>query len=105
LARNGGAFSVNVMPGAGTGTIIVAVITLTAGTALIMWMGELITARGVGNGMSLLIYVSIVSQFPSQLQIVRVQNGIEWVVGVLLMGVLLTVAVVFMEMGQRRIPV
>lgn len=105
LARNGGAFSVNVMPGAGTGTIIVAVVTLTAGTALIMWMGELITARGVGNGMSLLIYVSIVSQFPSQLQIVRVQNGVEWVVGVLLMGVVLTVAVVFMEMGQRRIPV
>jgi preprotein translocase subunit SecY len=93
------------MPGAGTATVIVAVVTLTAGTAVVMWLGELITARGVGNGMSLLIYVSIISQFPSQLQIVRVSNGWSWIVGVLLMGVLLTVAVVFMEMGQRRIPV
>jgi len=106
LARNGTMFDgLNVMPEAGTGIIIVAVLTLTAGTSLIMWLGELITARGVGNGMSLLIYVSIISQFPSELRIVYVQNGPEWVVGVLLMGMLLTVAVVFMEMGQRRIPV
>jgi preprotein translocase subunit SecY len=84
---------------------VLGVITLTAGTAVIMWLGELITARGVGNGMSLLIYVSIISQFPSQLQIVRVQNGRSWVAGVLLMGILLIIAVVFMEQGQRRIPV
>jgi len=105
LARNGGAFGVDVMRGAGTGTVILAVVTLTAGTSLIMWLGELITARGVGNGMSLLIYISIISQFPSELQIVRVSNGWGWVAGVLIMGVFLTVAVVFMEMGQRRIPV
>jgi preprotein translocase subunit SecY len=86
LAQNGAAFNgVNVMPGAGTATVIVAVVTLTAGTALVMWLGELITAKGVGNGMSLLIYVSIISQFPSQLQIVRVSNGWDWVAGVLLM--------------------
>jgi preprotein translocase subunit SecY len=105
LARNGAAFDVNVMPGAGTGTIVLAILTLTAGTSLIMWLGELITSRGVGNGMSLLIYVSIISQFPSELRIVQLSNGWEWVVGVLLMGIVLTVAVVFMEMGQRRIPV
>jgi len=105
LARNGVAFDAIVMPGAGTGTVIVAVLTLTAGTTLVMWLGELITARGVGNGMSILIYISIVSQFPSQLFIVRTTNGWPWVVGVLAMGVVLTVAVVFMEMGQRRIPV
>jgi preprotein translocase subunit SecY len=105
LARNGVAFNAVVMPGAGTGTIIIAVLTLTAGTSLIMWLGELITSRGIGNGMSLLIYVSIISQFPSQLFIVRTQNGWGWVAGVLLMGMVLTVAVVFMEMGQRRIPV
>ncbi|MEX0591905.1 MAG: preprotein translocase subunit SecY [Nitriliruptoraceae bacterium] len=105
LARNGGAFGVDVMRGAGAGTVILAAITLTAGTSLIMWLGELITARGVGNGMSLIIYVSIISQFPSELQIVRVSNGWGWVAGVLIMGVFLTVAVVFMEMGQRRIPV
>ena len=45
--------------------ILIVVITMTAGTALIMWMGELITQRGIGNGMSLIIFVSIVSQLPS----------------------------------------
>jgi len=104
LARNGVAFDRIVMSG-GTGTVIIAVLTLTAGTTLVMWLGELITARGVGNGMSILIYVSIISQFPSELFIVRTQNGWPWVFGVLAMGVVLTVAVVFMEMGQRRIPV
>ncbi|MCA1783970.1 MAG: preprotein translocase subunit SecY [Intrasporangiaceae bacterium] len=105
LARNGTAFETNVMPGAGAGIIMLAIITLTAGTTIIMWLGELITARGIGNGMSLLIYVSIISQFPSQLSIVRTSNGWGWVAGVLVMGLFLTVAVVFMEMGQRRIPV
>jgi preprotein translocase subunit SecY len=105
LAINGTAFGTNVMPGAGVGIIVVAVLTLTAGTSLIMWLGELITARGIGNGMSLLIYVSIISQFPSELSIVRTSNGWGWVAGVLGLGVLLTAGVVFMEMGQRRIPV
>jgi len=112
LARNGAAFGVDVMPNAGTGTIILMVLTLTAGTGLIMWLGELVTQRGVGNGMSLLIYVSIISQFPSQLYALQAEKsaessfgGWDWVAGVLLMGVFLTVAVVFMEMGQRRIPV
>jgi len=105
LARNGVAFNADVMPDAGTGTIFIAVLTLTAGTSLIMWLGELITSRGIGNGMSLLIYVSIISQFPSQLEIVRVQNGLPLVFGVIVMGMFLTVAVVFIEMGQRRIPV
>jgi preprotein translocase subunit SecY len=105
LARSGAAFETNIMPRAGTGMIIVMVLTLTAGTSLIMWLGELITQRGVGNGMSLLIYVSIISQFPSELRIVQLENGPQWVVGVLLMGIVLCVAVVFMEMGQRRIPV
>jgi preprotein translocase subunit SecY len=105
LARSGAAFETNIMPNAGTGMIIVMVLTLTAGTSLIMWLGELITQRGVGNGMSLLIYVSIISQFPSELRIVQLENGPGWVAGVLIMGVVLCVAVVFMEMGQRRIPV
>jgi preprotein translocase subunit SecY len=105
LAKNGGAFGFDAMPDAGTGLMIVGVITLTAGTSLIMWLGELITARGVGNGMSLLIYVSIISQFPSEFWLVRTGNGLGWMFGVLAMGVLLCVAVVFMEMGQRRIPV
>ena len=105
LAQSGAAFQVNPMPDAGTGTLLLMILTLTAGTSLIMWLGELISQRGIGNGMSLLIYVSIISQFPSELRIVQLENGWEWVVGVLVMGMVLTVAVVFMEMGQRRIPV
>jgi preprotein translocase subunit SecY len=111
LARNGTAFGENVVLG-GTGTVALIVVTLTAGTALIMWLGELITQRGVGNGMSLLIFVSIISQFPSQFQQVRIEKqagsalgGWEWVAALLLLGAFLCVAVVFMEQGQRRIPV
>lgn len=91
--------------------ILFMVLTLTAGTAVIMWLGELITNRGVGNGMSLLIYVSILSQFPSQLTLVQGENidalwnGWSLVAMVLAIGVLVTFAVVFMEQGQRRIPV
>ena len=104
LARNGVAFGQNVVSG-GTGTVALIVLTMTAGTALIMWLGELITQRGVGNGMSLLIFVSIISQFPSSLEQVRVSNGWGWVAGVLILGGILCVGVVFMEQGQRRIPV
>jgi preprotein translocase subunit SecY len=111
LARNGTAFGENVVLG-GNGTVALIVITLTAGTALIMWLGELITQRGVGNGMSLLIFVSIISQFPSQFQQVRIEKqagspfgGWEWILALLILGAFLCVAVVFMEQGQRRIPV
>ena len=85
--------------------ILFIVLTLTAGTATVMWLGELITQRGVGNGMSILIYVSIISQFPSQLFLVKTQRGWGVVTSVLLIGVLITFAVVFIEQGQRRIPV
>ncbi len=91
--------------------ILFMVLVLTAGTSVIMWLAELITQRGVGNGMSLLIYVSILSQFPSQLYLVKNQNlagflgGWGLVVIVLGIGVIVTFAVVFMEQGQRRIPV
>ncbi|MGH2604330.1 MAG: preprotein translocase subunit SecY, partial [Dehalococcoidia bacterium] len=105
LARSGQLFGSNVLPDANTATIALIVLTLTAGTGMVMWLGELITQRGVGNGMSLLIYVSIISQFPSQLVIVRTEQGWDWLAGVLVLGMFLTVAVVFMEQGQRRIPV
>ncbi|MEX1163563.1 MAG: preprotein translocase subunit SecY [Nitriliruptor sp.] len=111
LARNGAAFGENVVLG-GTWTVVLIVITLTAGTSLIMWLGELITQRGVGNGMSLLIFVSIISQFPSQFQQVRIEKqagssfgGWEWIAALMLLGAFVCVAVVFMEQGQRRIPV
>ncbi len=105
LARNGTLFGQNVMPDAGTATIILIVLTLTAGTSFIMWLGELITQRGVGNGMSLIIYISIISQMPSRSRIVQQVNGWGALTMVMVLGIFITVAVVFMEQGQRRIPV
>ncbi len=87
------------------GRVLLVVLTLTAGTALLMWMGELVTQRGIGNGMSILIFTSVVSRLPANFGAVKAQSG---VVTMLLVGVMFTgvmVAIVFMEQGQRRIPV
>ena len=81
------------------------VITMTAGTGLIMWMGELITERGVGNGMSLLIFTSIASTFPASLLGIAEQKSIETLILVLLIGVVVVGLVILVEQSQRRIPV
>ena len=83
----------------------VIVITLIAGTALIMWMGELITQRGIGNGMSLLIFASIVARFPATVISSFTLGNAFWVVILLLLTVLVVAAIVTMERGQRRVPV
>jgi preprotein translocase subunit SecY len=85
--------------------IMLMVITMTAGTGLIMWMGELITERGIGNGMSLLIFTSIAAQFPGALLSIQQARGIEILIMVLAVGVVIMAAVVFVEQSQRRIPV
>lgn len=86
-------------------TRFLIVITLTAGTALIMWLGELITQKGIGNGMSLLIFASIVSRMPVALyQTVSVQSPI-FIFFVVAMFLIVVAAVIFIERGQRRIPV
>jgi preprotein translocase subunit SecY len=85
--------------------ILLMVITMTAGTGLIMWMGELITERGVGNGMSLLIFVSIAATFPSALWAISQARGFEVFMLVLAIGIVILGLVVFVEMSQRRVPV
>ena len=86
-------------------TFLTMVVTMTAGTAVIMWLGELITERGVGNGMSLMIFTQVISGFPSSMWAVRLSRG-WWVFGiVVLIGMAVIAAVIFMEQGQRRIPV
>jgi preprotein translocase subunit SecY len=85
--------------------IVLMVITLTAGTGLIMWLGELLTERGVGNGMSLLIFTSIASRFPQSLAAIGQSQSIEILVVVILIGILLVALVVFVEQSQRRVPV
>ena len=87
------------------GRVALIVLTLTAGTALIMWMGELITTRGIGNGMSIIIFAAIVARLPSEGAGIYQQLGIYWFIGFLLMGIALIVAIVIIEQGQRRIPV
>src|SRR4051794_13171942 len=86
------------------GRLVLIVLTLTAGTMLLMWMGELITKRGIGNGISLLIFASILASAP--------QGITAWINGgpleklfFPLVAILIVVAVVFMQEGQRRIPI
>ena len=81
------------------------VMTLTAGTALIMWLAELITQRGVGNGMSILIFVSVISRLPSEGYGILKQGGTGKFIALLMLGIVIIVAVVFIEQGQRRIPI
>ncbi|ALD13632.1 MULTISPECIES: preprotein translocase subunit SecY [Clavibacter] len=85
--------------------IMLMVITMTAGTGLIMWMGELITERGVGNGMSLLIFTSVAAAFPTSLIAIQQSRGWEVFALVILVGLLVVAAVVYVEQSQRRIPV
>ena len=81
------------------------VVTMTAGTAVIMWLGELITERGVGNGMSILIFTQVVATFPIALWAVKNEKG-WWVFGiVVVIGLAIVAAVIFIEQAQRRIPV
>jgi len=88
----------------GPGRLVLIVITLTAGTTLLMWMGELITKRGIGNGISLLIFASILSRLPTGINAV-VNGGAAEKLFFPLIAVAIVVAVVFMQEGQRRIPI
>jgi preprotein translocase subunit SecY len=86
--------------------IIVLVLVMTAGTGVIMWLGELVTDRGVGNGMSVLIFTSIISSVPSQGgRILRQDNGGYILAAVLALILVVITLVVFVEQAQRRIPV
>jgi preprotein translocase subunit SecY len=88
---------------------ITMVICMTAGTALVMWLGELITDRGIGNGMSILMFISIAATFPSALWAIKEQGDLAggWIEfgTVILVGLVMVGLVVFVEQAQRRIPV
>jgi preprotein translocase subunit SecY len=86
-------------------TILLMVLTMTAGTGLVMWLGELITDKGVGNGMSLLIFVQIAAGFPSSLWAIRSSKGWGVFLLVLAVGLVIVALVVFVEQCQRRVPV
>ncbi|HET7900312.1 MAG TPA: preprotein translocase subunit SecY [Candidatus Nanopelagicales bacterium] len=85
--------------------VLTMVFVMTAGTGVIMWLGENITDKGVGNGMSLLIFTSIIATFPGQLWQIGTINGAFTLLLVLLVGVFIIAGVVYVEQAQRRIPV
>src|SRR5215475_2666482 len=89
---------------AGTGRMVMIVLTLTAGTTLLMWMGELITKRGVGNGISLLIFASILTSAPAGIS-AWYYGGVMEKLFFPLIALGIVAAVVFIQEGQRKIPI
>jgi preprotein translocase subunit SecY len=113
-ARSGALFSGcpvagQIVPDQSIFTTITMVITMTAGTCVVMWLGEIITDRGIGNGMSILMFISIAATFPSALWTVKVQGKLAggWIEfgTVIAVGLCMVGLVVFVEQAQRRVPV
>jgi preprotein translocase subunit SecY len=111
LARSGKLFqsvlqcNQSLIPHPSIFTITTMVICMTAGTAVIMWLGELITDRGIGNGMSLMIFTQVIAVIPGEMLNIRTSRGNFTFGIVLLVGVAIIAFVAFMEQAQRRIPV
>jgi len=105
LGGQGNATGLDVLPNFTPFRVIIVVMTLTAGTALLMWMGELISQRGIGNGMSLLIFASVVSSFPGAGARLNAEKGGVLLTFLMVLAIVLLVAIVFIEQGQRRVPV
>ncbi|MGN6301841.1 MAG: preprotein translocase subunit SecY [Angustibacter sp.] len=97
--------SADLVPNNSIITVLIMVATMTAGTGLVMWLGELVTDKGIGNGMSLLIFTQIAASFPSALWAIKAAKGWNVFLIVLLVGVVIVAAVVFVEQSQRRVPV
>jgi len=99
-----------IVPNPGLGFKLLTVLTLTTGTTFIMWLGEQISERGIGNGISLIIFAGIVVDFPRMTQTVigQVRTGDVSILSVLIFAAImlaLVAAIVFVERGQRRLPV
>ena len=107
-ARSGNLFqgcTADLVPNDSLVTILLMVITMTAGTGLVMWLGELVTDKGVGNGMSLLIFTQIAATFPSALWQIKTSQGWTKFAIVILVGLVVVALVVLVEQSQRRVPV
>jgi len=95
----------DLVPSQSMWVIATMILVMVTGSALLMWFGELITDRGIGNGMSLLIFTSIVAGFPSQMSLIYNTAGMLSFAVVLVVGLAIVAFVVLMEQGQRRVPV
>jgi preprotein translocase subunit SecY len=109
LARTPGALfsgcNETIIPNQGIWVILVMVIVMTAGTAVVKWFGELITERGVGNGMSVLIFTAIIATIPAQFAGILGSRGTFTFTVTVLVGLAVIAFVVFVEQAQRRVPV
>ena len=108
LAANGGLLqgcTLDIIPDQSIFNLVVIVIVMTAGAALVMWMGELVTERGIGNGMSLLIFAGIAARIPAEGKSILDSRGGMVFTLVCVAAFIIIVGVVFVEQGQRRIPV
>ncbi|MFQ6485872.1 preprotein translocase subunit SecY [Brachybacterium epidermidis] len=108
LVRSGNFFvgcALELVPDQSVPTLLLMVLTMTVGTVLIMWMGEMITERGIGNGMSLLIFTSIAASFPAAMGTIFQTQGWMTFILVILVALVVMIAIVFVEQSQRRIPV
>ncbi len=93
------------IPNASPFTIVTMVITMVAGTTVIMWMGELITDRGVGNGMSVLIFTTVISVIPGEILAIYRDKSLFYAAVAVVVVIFIIAFIVFMEQAQRRIPV
>ena len=108
LAANGGLLqgcSLDIIANQSIFSLVVIVLVMTAGAALVMWMGELVTERGIGNGMSMLIFAGIAARIPGEGKSILDGRGGVVFTTVLVAALIIVVGVVFVEQGQRRIPV
>ncbi|MDQ3757584.1 MAG: preprotein translocase subunit SecY [Actinomycetota bacterium] len=108
--HNGGqGFNINseidLIPTFTVGRVALVVLSMTAGTVFVMWLGELITQRGIGQGMSILIFANVVSGMPAGGAAVRAEGGNVKFGIIIALTLALLIAIVFIEQGQRRIPV
>jgi len=108
LAANGGLLqgcNLDIIANQSIFALVVIVLVMTAGAALVMWMGELVTERGIGNGMSLLIFAGIAARIPGEGKSILDSRGGVVLAAVCVAALIIVVGVVFVEQGQRRIPV
>ena len=108
LAANGGLLqgcSLDILQSTSIFALVIIVLVMTAGAALVMWMGELVTERGVGNGMSLMIFAGIAARIPAEGKSILDSRGGLVFTAVCVAALVIIIGVVFVEQGQRRIPV
>jgi preprotein translocase subunit SecY len=101
----GSSLNIDLIPNFTIPRVLLLVLTMTAGTVVVMWLGELITQRGVGQGMSVLIFTNVVATMPAGGVAIEQEAGWFKFGVIIAISIVLLVAIVFIEQGQRRIPV